>query len=56
MNVPLNAAAWLMPMAMPRCSTGKASVRMATELAISIAAPTAWKRRITIRKTAAARP
>ena len=46
MNVPLMAAAWLTPMAMPRCPSGKASVRMAAELAISMAAPTPWKMRI----------
>ena len=31
-----------MPMAMPRWSEGKASVRIAGALAISIAPPTAW--------------
>ena len=34
MNVPLNAAAGLMPMAMPRWRAGKASVSMAEELAM----------------------
>ena len=32
----------LNPMAMPRCSAGKASVRMAVELAIRSAPPTPW--------------
>ncbi len=49
MNDPLNAAAWLMPRARPRWSSGKASVRMAAELAMSMAAPTPWKMRMTIR-------
>ncbi len=48
MKVPLIAAAWLMPRAKPRRSGGKASVRMAAELAISMAAPTPWKMRITM--------
>ena len=39
MKVPLMAAAWLMPRAKPRRSGGKASVRMAAELAMSMAAP-----------------
>ena len=42
------AAAWLTPMAMPRRSGGKASVKMAAELAINMAAPTPWKMRMTI--------
>ena len=48
MNVPLKAAAWLTPSAMPRWLSGKASVRMAAELAISMAAPTPWKIRMMI--------
>ena len=48
MKVPLMAAAWLMPRAKPRRSGGKASVRMAAELAMRSAAPTPWKMRITI--------
>ena len=52
MKVPLNAAAWLTPSAMPRCSAGKASVRMAAELAISMAAPTPWKIRMAISQIA----
>jgi hypothetical protein len=38
-------ATWLMPIAMPRWSAGKASVRIAGELAISIAPPMAWMTR-----------
>ncbi len=49
MNEPLKAAAWLTPRARPRWSSGKASVRMAAELAMSMAAPTPWKMRMTIR-------
>ena len=56
MNVPLNAAAWLMPSAMPRSPGGKASVRMADELAMSMAAPTAWNRRMTMSQIPAACP
>ena len=56
MKVPLMAAPWLMPMAKPRRSGGKASVRMARELAISSAAPTPWKMRITISQIPAAAP
>ena len=48
MNEPLKAAAWLMPMAIPRFPAGKASVKMAAELAINMAAPTPWKIRITM--------
>ncbi len=42
MNWPEMPATWLMPMAMPRWLNGNASVRMAGELAISMAPPTAW--------------
>ena len=56
MNIPPMAAAWLIPMAVPLCPRGKASVRMAPEFAISIAAPTPWKIRITISQIPAASP
>ncbi len=56
MNEPLKAAAWFTPSARPRWSSGKASVRMAAELAMSMAAPTPWKMRITIRYMPAAGP
>ncbi len=56
MNVPLSPATWLMPRAIPRWSSGKASVRMAEELAMSMAAPTPWKIRITTSHKAAAVP
>ena len=42
MNWPEIPAIWLMPSAMPRLLAGKASVRIAAELAISIDPPTAW--------------
>ena len=45
MNWPEMPATWLMPIAMPRWSAGKASVRIAGELAISIAPPMAWMTR-----------
>ena len=54
MNVPLKAAAWLTPSAMPRWLSGKTSVRMADELAMSMAAPTPWKIRMVISQTPAA--
>ena len=56
MNEPLIPAIWLMPSAMPRWSSGKASVRMAEEFAMRIAAPTPWKIRMTTRYSAAAVP
>ena len=56
MNVPLKAAAWLTPRAIPRWLPGNTSVRMADELAISMAAPTPWKMRIVISQTPAACP
>ncbi len=56
MNVPLMAAAWLMPSAMPRCSSGKASVRIADELATRKAAPIPWNTRTTINHRPAAGP
>ena len=40
MNEPAMAATWLSPSAMPRWLAGKASVRIAAELANSIAPPT----------------
>ncbi len=49
MNDPLMPATWLIPSAMPRWSCGKASVRMAAEFAMSMAAPTPWNTRITTR-------
>ena len=56
MKVPLMAAAWLIPSAMPRWLSGKTSVRMAAELAISMAAPTPWKIRMVINQMPAAWP
>ncbi len=56
MKEPLNAAAWFTPRAMPRWFSGKASVRMAAELAMSMAAPTPWKMRMMIRYNPAASP
>ena len=41
MNEPAIAATWLMPSAMPRCRAGKASVRIAVELANTMDPPTA---------------
>ncbi len=54
MKVPLMAAAWFTPMAMPRWVSGKTSVRMAAELAINMAAPTPWKMRMAISQSPAA--
>ena len=45
-----------MPRAIPRWSSGKASVRMAEEFAISIAAPSAWNSRMVISHIPAAWP
>ena len=56
MNDPAMPAIMLMPSAVPRCSTGKASVRIAVELAISSAPPIPCTTRITIRYIAAALP
>ena len=56
MKDPLKAAAWLTPRASPRCPAGKASVRMAAELAINMAAPTAWKMRMVMSQIPAACP
>jgi hypothetical protein len=44
-KLPAIAAIWLMPSAMPRRCAGKASVRIAVELAKSIEPPTACTRR-----------
>lgn len=44
-NWPTRAVIWLMPKAIPRWSDGKASVRIAAELAVSIEPPTAWTTR-----------
>jgi len=54
--MPLMPATWLMPRAMPRWCSRKASVRMAAELAIRKAAPTPWKMRITTSHVAPAVP
>ena len=43
MKVPLKAAAWFTPRAIPRWLSGNTSVRIAAELAMSMAAPTPWK-------------
>ena len=56
MKEPARAATWLMPRAMPRWPTGKASVRMAMELAISRAPPTPWTTRRAISSSAPAEP
>ena len=49
-------ATWFRPSARPRWWVGKASVRMALELAISMAPPTPWAIRIAISHQAAALP
>ena len=56
MNDPAIAATWLRPSASPRSPAGNASVRIALELAISIAPPTACRIRIAISHQAAAVP
>ena len=56
MNEPLMAATWLMPSAMPRSPSGKASVSIAAEFAMRSAAPTPWKTRITTSQRAPAVP
>jgi hypothetical protein len=56
MNIPLIAAAWFTPIAMPRWFAGKASVKIAAEFAISMAAPMPWKIRSTISQIPAADP
>ena len=50
------AATELMPMARPRWSSGKASVRMALELASKMAPPTPWATRIAISHSAPPTP
>ena len=54
MNEPEMPATWLIPMAVPRWSDGKASVRIAGELAISIAPPVACSTRQPISQSAPA--
>ena len=56
MNVPLVAATPLIPSAMPRWLAGKASVRMAAELANTMAPPTPWKIRMTMSQMAPSVP
>ena len=56
MNDPAIAATWFRPRARPRWWVGKASVRMALELAISMAPPTPWKIRMAISHQAALVP
>ena len=56
MNEPAMPATWLSPSTRPRSCAGKASVRIALELAISMAPPTPCKIRITISHQAAAVP
>ena len=56
MNMPEMPATWLMPIAVPRWSDGNASVRIAGELAISIAPPMAWMTRKPISHSAPGRP
>ncbi len=52
MNWPEIPATWLVPRAKPRCSAGKASVRIAAELAVSIEPPSACRRRQPISQSA----
>ena len=56
MKAPLKAAAWFTPSAIPRRVAGNTSVRMAAEFAMSMAAPTPWKMRITMSQMPAACP
>ena len=56
MNTPLIPTTLLMPSASPRWLAGNASVRIATELAISNAAPIPWTIRNTISQSAPAAP
>jgi hypothetical protein len=56
MNDPAMPATELMPSAMPRSSSGKASVMMAVELAMIIAPPTPCTMRMAIRYRAAGDP
>jgi hypothetical protein len=55
-NEPTNPAIRLMPMAIPRCSTGKASVRIAVAFAHSSAPPMPCAMRNTISSVAPAAP
>ncbi len=55
-NWPEIPAIWLIPRAMPRCRAGNASVRMAAELAISMAPPNACPNRQAISQRAPALP
>ena len=55
-NEPDTAAMPLMPMALPRSSWGKASVRIAVELANRNAPPTPWKIRMMMIQSAPAVP
>ena len=52
MNWPAMAATWLMPSAKPRLSAGKASVRIAAELAVSMEPPMACSTRQPISQSA----
>ena len=56
MNEPAMPATWFSPSASPRWSCGNASVRIALELAISIAPPTPCRIRTMISHSAAAVP
>ena len=56
MKLPAMPATWLRPSARPRWSAGKASVRIALELAKSIAPPMPWMIRMMIRYQPAAVP
>jgi hypothetical protein len=56
MKLPARPAIWLTPSAVPRCPTGKASVMIAAEFAISIAPPTPCTRRQPISHSAPAWP
>ena len=56
MNWPEMPQIWLMPSAIPRCRAGKASVRIAAALAISMAPPKAWASRHKISHMAPAGP
>jgi len=56
MNEPAIPATWFSPRARPRSLTGNASVRIALELAISMAPPTPCRTRMAISHQAAAVP
>ena len=53
---PAIPATWFRPSARPRCSTGKVSVMMALEFAMSIAPPTPCRIRMAMSHSAAAVP